>query len=342
MCYYYYVDDENKISGGEQINPRILEHGIKSSDKDLKTPFITGARLQDVRESVETSLPIQRLRTYEHDVTEAVRSGRQSLARMVIAEKKRREGMGGEITLSQTQEKKSSAKTAIVIGVGTVFVAGMAGILFLLLQKNSGSQDSASPVSVYSPIFAEVEKKITLSRVDEREIQSRVVEIRRETTIPINGIVRAVFTKTANTPSGVLETLIPTREFFSAFQNDMPGQLLRTLNNEFFFGFHSFKTIAPFLIITTRFYDGAFLGMLEWEQFMLQDIAPLFLISPADQGKFFDAVIKNIDVRFLKNTAGKAILMYSFIDRQTIIITTNADTFAEIVTRMQTPRPTTR
>ncbi|MDP3726179.1 MAG: hypothetical protein Q8R36_03200 [bacterium] len=349
------MDDENKISDTEQVTPHRLEQNIEQSNEDLKTPLPTPLKqslqpqgqnigtttLQNIPENAGMNLPIQRLRTYQHDVTEAVRNERQSLARMVIAEKKRRESMGGEAAFSQIQEKKSPTRTVMFIGMGAIFVASIAGVLFLFIGKNN-PQDDALLISIYSPIFTEVEKKITLGRVDEHEIRSRVAEIKKETTIPINGIVHAIFTKTANTPSGTKETLIPTREFLSTFPNDIPERLLRTINNEFFFGFHSFKKIAPFLIITNRFYDGAFLGMLEWEKFMLHDIAPLFLISPADQGKFFDAVIKNIDVRFLKNTRGEAILMYSFIDRQTIVITTNADTFAEIVTRMQTPRGTTR
>ena len=99
----------------------------------------------------------------------------------------------------------------------------------------------------------------------------------------------------------------------------------------------------PFLILTNRFYDGAFLGMLEWERFILNDLAPLFLIrSTQREQSFEDAVIKNIDVRFLRNTKGEVILLYSFIDRQTIVITTDADTFAEVVERIRTPRPITR
>lgn len=54
--------------------------------------------------------------------------------------------------------------------------------------------------------------------------------------------------------------------------------------------------------------------------------------------RFTDAVIRNKDVRVLKNSEGKIALLYSFLDPSTILITTNEYTFIEILTRYTSKR----
>lgn len=54
--------------------------------------------------------------------------------------------------------------------------------------------------------------------------------------------------------------------------------------------------------------------------------------------RFEDAVIRNKEVRVLKNDEGKIVLLYSFIDPSTIVITTNEYTFIEILTRYASKR----
>jgi hypothetical protein len=55
-------------------------------------------------------------------------------------------------------------------------------------------------------------------------------------------------------------------------------------------------------------------------------------------GRFEDAVIRNKEVRVLKDDSGKIQLIYSFLDPSTIIITTNEYTFIEIQSRYSSRR----
>lgn len=48
---------------------------------------------------------------------------------------------------------------------------------------------------------------------------------------------------------------------------------------------------------------------------------------------FEDKIIRSKDVRVLKNTAGKIILLYSFLDQKNLVITTNERTFGELLDR---------
>lgn len=85
---------------------------------------------------------------------------------------------------------------------------------------------------------------------------------------------------------------------------------------------------------------------------MLGDLAPLFTRSPSPkintqntasstppvqllQTVFFDQVVENRDVRVVKNQAGDILLLWTFLDRNTILITTNEYTLREVITRFK-------
>ena len=117
-------------------------------------------------------------------------------------------------------------------------------------------------------------------------------------------------------------------------------------------GVHSFDGNHPFLVLKTGFYENAFAGMLEWERYMKDDLAPLFgpaktkipsgqIVADTVQEPelvFVDSVIKNKDTRILRGKNGKTELLYSFVDKNTIIITTNEHTLEEVFVRHTTSK----
>jgi len=54
--------------------------------------------------------------------------------------------------------------------------------------------------------------------------------------------------------------------------------------------------------------------------------------------QFEDAIIKNRDARVLKNQNGVIIFLYSFPDKNTLVITTTPDVYEEINDRLLTDR----
>ncbi len=53
---------------------------------------------------------------------------------------------------------------------------------------------------------------------------------------------------------------------------------------------------------------------------------------------FEDAVIRNKDVRVMRGDSGNIVLLYSFVDRSTLVVTTNEPTFVEVLTRLTSRR----
>ena len=66
--------------------------------------------------------------------------------------------------------------------------------------------------------------------------------------------------------------------------------------------------------------------------------APLLTTDAYTSGRFQDVVIRNKEARVLKNSDGLIILLYAFLDPNTIVITTNEYTFIEVLTRYASQR----
>jgi hypothetical protein len=109
-------------------------------------------------------------------------------------------------------------------------------------------------------------------------------------------------------------------------------------------------------------YQQAYSGLLAWEPSMQQDLLPLFSrhpsphLPPADtqasstaatstptttpeflQTGFVDQVVENHDARVILNSTGDILLLWTFLDRNTVVITTNDATLREIIRRSNTP-----
>ncbi len=114
----------------------------------------------------------------------------------------------------------------------------------------------------------------------------------------------------------------------------MPASLVRAFENKYMLGVYSFDTNEPFIILTTNDFPVAYSGMLKWEKDMVADIGKIFNISVVNSEPplaFTDEALKNRDLRVLKDNENKTILLYSFIDKNTLVITSNENIFNAII-----------
>jgi hypothetical protein len=169
--------------------------------------------------------------------------------------------------------------------------------------------------------------------------------------------------QSSTTPSGgsVLAPLsAPT--FLADIAPDVPQNLLLTLEPQYLLGAHVYDGNQAFLIMSVGSYEQAFSAMLAWEPTMQTDLAPLFTYTPNTlvsgnsgsasstsasstlagqapqflQTGFVDDIVENHDARVVKDSSGNILLLWTFLDRNTIVITTNDATLREIISRLQT------
>jgi len=136
------------------------------------------------------------------------------------------------------------------------------------------------------------------------------------------------------------QSVVPPNEVMNFLAPLAPGAFTRSVTN---ISFGSLDN-RPFIILRVNNFDNAFSGMLAWEQTMSSDLAPLFgpavtesldaqaRTSTQTRGAFFkDIVASNLSSRVLVNERGEDRILYTFLDRQTIVITTDRLQLANIL-----------
>ncbi len=87
----------------------------------------------------------------------------------------------------------------------------------------------------------------------------------------------------------------------------------------------------PFVILQSSNFDVLFTGLLAWEPYLYSDFAPLFGEQAPSKIKFKDAVRDNTSTRILYDDAGNEVLLYSFINQKTVVITTSGEALSELI-----------
>ncbi|MFM2381654.1 MAG: hypothetical protein RLZZ76_421 [Candidatus Parcubacteria bacterium] len=119
-----------------------------------------------------------------------------------------------------------------------------------------------------------------------------------------------------------------------------PGGFIRGVREIAFGGAYG----EPFMVLTTSSFDAAFSGMLSWEEAMSADLSPLFgspvfesfnpevRTNTGTSAAFFkDIIASNKNARLLVDENGDDRIVYTFVDQNTIVITTTREALGDII-----------
>jgi hypothetical protein len=273
------------------------------------------------------------LRTFSSDLADAVRNNEMSVIKVAMAEQKRREG---EAELASPTSKINLRYIILSI---IVLLAGIGGVVFAIRYKANQTpvvtvKDTKIPALI--PADATTSIEIGLN-ADAKPVQLIQTAIKNVTTRE-GGIVDVYLT---NSSSGVKQT-ITTNDFFTAISSEIPAPLLRSLSPRFMLGVVQNNGGHPFLIFKTNDYETAFANMFTWEKKLFQDFyIPLALKGDQTsfEAPFKDLLVENKDTRVLLSSSAEVVLLYSFIDEHTLVITTDPITFKEVKRRIETAKP---
>lgn len=290
------------------------------------------------------------IRTYRDDALRIVKEKGESRVSIAAAEARRRapkRDIQKEILARRAHDRRM--RRIMFASIALVALGGAAlGALYFL----RGTESVQTPRDVQYLITAELEAPAFIPFGD-NIIMDELVNARRNTDLARGSIahVRALQPTRAGGDNASAR-LMPVSLFLSSLADAVPNRFVRSVSGEYLFGFHQTETLEPFIILKTTDYENAFGALLEWEENMYRDLSPLFGEKriPARAGSsaatstdglirlFEDDVKNNRDVRILYAQDGSEALLYAFPDRGTIIITTNTDTFLEIISRLAAVR----
>jgi hypothetical protein len=162
-------------------------------------------------------------------------------------------------------------------------------------------------------------------------------------------------------------TPLTTQEVLQFLSPNVPDTLLRSVDPQIYLlGIHVYQDNQPFLILKATSYEEAYAAMLAWEPYMQGDLAPFFARIPpiklsdtppqsvgtstqavasttttttptqfyTPPAAFVDRIVENQNTRVIQNAAGDILLLWTFLDRNTLVITTNEVTLREIISRL--------
>lgn len=281
------------------------------------------------------------LRTLRDDLQSVVQEKKISYVRAVALEEKKRQERGEAISAPATRAHYAGVVTAAAV-LALLGALALGAVWYVASQR---TPQAARPLSA-SFIFSESAVPFSLSGMSASDVKRSLAQARSATGIGLGAITRIVPLVPAENAEGS-ERPATFEEFFTALGVSAPSDLYRALAEEFFFGIHTVDENAPVIIIPVTAYERAFSAMLEWEKNMNADLAPLFTQVPAltlDENNlptervFTDMLMRNYDVRVLKNDEGVVELFYSFPTRNILIIAESPYSFTEALARLRAER----
>ncbi len=288
---------------------------------------------------------LTRLRTYQDDIAEAVKSDNMSAAKIFLAEEERRRQR-------ETREVNSSPETPknrlLLAGSFFLILAGIAGFAYFRFFHRPLAP-AEIPIDV--PAFIRADK-VTNIPTEDRSYRDVQEDVRRAVSaaIPSREVHQVALSEARLNPlRGESDTRqISSDQLFGAIGAYPPPELARALSPNFFIGVYgSSKGPMPFLILEATDLSLARAAMLAWEDGMANDLVAIFPKAdtytrstanlPARRVTWDDVVYGNRDARVLAQ-GDNDILMWGFGDSGAIIVASDAFIIPEMASRLTRDR----
>lgn len=300
---------------------------------------------------------IPAVQTYTSDISRVVKEGNVSSVSIAAAEAERRSKATSEETIAPQNlaaKEEASPWRWVLIIAGTLLILSAVATLAIFFIRPESSSPTARELS--AP-FMSVDQRTPVSQGSPatRDILMTNLEAAREQVSLSLGLVDWLIPSLAATSSESVTVPLPAQTFFSLIAPNIPEELLRSIESEYLLGVHSYDENQAFLIFRVDSYQQGYSGLLRWEETMQQELAPLFTRHPSPhiptyeaistasstetqllQTGFIDRVVENHDARVVENAARDILLLWTFLDRNTVLITTNEATLREVTRRLTT------
>lgn len=308
---------------------------------------------------------VQPLETYQGDIARVVKEKNISTVSIASAEALRRGAAADEGDATRKPEGAPASLTRkLTVVAGAVFLVGALGIGGYLMLRQSIAPSAAEYVSSYIAID-DAEPVVIEAGATHKGVMQTLTSAKNTAALSL-GLIEAILPVSSTTNVSAKPLPLSAQTFLPLLAPNIPADLLRTVQPEMLLGVHAYAANQPFLIFRVDSYEQGFSGMLLWEGSMKQDLSPLFDYAPtvriqsaADesttmgnvststsasssqttsdilQSGFTDRVIENHDARVVEDSAHNVVLLWTFLNKKTILITTNQYTLREIISRLK-------
>lgn len=244
--------------------------------------------------------------------------------------------------------RPSLVKPALLTIASLILISGgiFAGYFLFARFESTKEIPIVTPITIQSIIPHDGQKAIAVDgQTGEQILTTIYAEIGRATVAPGKNWELLL-------NEGV--TSLSASQFIDKLETNMPAVIKRSLIDRFMLGIYGEKEgqKTTFVALSTDFFQNAFAGMLMWEEDALADDLALLLnfknkarrddFSTTTASEYFnirgtysDRIIKNRDVREFRSPDGQLLFLYSFINKETLLLTTTESAFIALVERIE-------
>lgn len=251
----------------------------------------------------------------------------------------------------------------VIIGV-VLLIAASGGAYALYLYIGARQVVPAITLSVPSLIAADEYKKIDGTG---GELMRALAMVASEPLVTGNALVTYIVQPATGDQGTIAGTPAPGGVLIKALALQAPDLLLRNIDEASTVGvIHEGGENRAFFVLRVSSYERTFAGMLTWEPLMERELGLLYPLYPEEVVeqesavnlststtpvasstppkapappavslvRFADAIVANRDVRILRDSRGRSLVLYGYADKETLIIARNEAAFASLITRL--------
>ncbi len=282
---------------------------------------------------------IPAIRTYQGDVNEYIKKEGKTLADIAIAEQNRKSRDSTMIEIDNSQKKGWVIKILISLLILCLISLG-AFFLYNFLNKLDPNFQDIDKTTPELLAFGIKTKTVNLDNLSTKDLLEKINDQLTETG------------EIYNLKITYQEKVLPAITILETLGIYVPSTLARSLKEDYALG-----TIgggaARFLVLKISYYPNAFSGMLKWEEKIYKDLysvlklqkesSPLLNATSTSskdlkKSAFYDSIISNRDSRVFKDANNRTLLIYTFIDNETIVIAPSENIIKNITEKLTIKR----
>lgn len=337
------IDDEVKRRVEETAKKKQAEETAKKNEqsareqqlKQKENEFIESRNVIEQLKK-EKGSSINPLRTLQSDLAGAIKTENLSQAKIAIAEQEKK-------PIVTKLEKSSSSIGKIILGFFVLLLLfSLGGGAYWYWSKNSQAIIKNAPIQ--SIIHAEASQEINTSNLPSAELVTTISNLIANSKLAGETITNIYFTKEVLASDGKTKTksLLNFSEFLTYSQSAIPANFSRFVNTYMLGLYGGTNGNSIFLTLKIDLHDNVSQEFLDHENDYLQNIFKSLdgkdLTGTSTPQTFTDRLLKNIKTRVLLDEQGKVLLVYSFIDRTTLIIAQSEEALYRAYVAYNTPK----
>lgn len=264
--------------------------------------------------------------------------------------------------------KKSPVKAIVAVGTGILLLALAGGGIFATYQFVMTMRNTPiASLTVPSIVFADEYRELSGTGYD---LTSAFASSANGALVPGNVLVTYILTDASGEDGTILRSPAGGAAFVRALQVPAPDILLRNIAEESTTGvINAGGNTTPFFALRVDSYERTYAGVLTWEPLMPRDLTLLYPLYPVETAptieetvatttatstiatttrptpvfateapartRFEDAIVANHDVRILRDTAGRSLILYGYADKRTLLIVRDEASFEALLARLK-------